>query len=538
MKHTTDPFQSSGLHNSYWLDSEKSHSFQALSDNIKCDVVIVGAGIAGLSVAYALTKAGKKVCVIEDGNIASGETGRTSAHLTAALDDRYYELERIFGQKGSGLAAESHMAAIDFVEKVVADEDIRCEFRRVPGYLFLHQTDKEGSLDKEFAAANRAGLNVRMLDNVPGFTNLSRRCIEFADQAQFHPVKYMNGLADAIRKKGGRIFTQTHAKEISDKGIVTDEGLKVTADFIVVATNTPVNNRMVIHLKQFPFRTYIIGALIKKDSLPKALWWDSGNYQTDSEIPPYHYVRTETYNDHFDLLIAGGEDHATGLADAQNLAEEERYARLESWLRSFTEIGEIKYRWSGQVMEPMDSMAYIGHNPSDHKNIFIATGDSGNGLTHGTIAGILIPDLILGKENKWKELYDPSRIKLKSVKTWLKEFGGGFFDYLKYNPHHADQVKLSSINYDEGKIIQLDKEKFGAYRDPDGTYHFVSAECTHVGCIIKWNNDEKSWDCPCHGSRFTVDGKVLNGPANSPLLYWSQNGQESAVQPVSVQKDH
>jgi nitrite reductase/ring-hydroxylating ferredoxin subunit len=262
--------------------------------------------------------------------------------------------------------------------------------------------------------------------------------------------------------------------------------------------------------------------LIKKNSLPKALWWDTGDFEVDDKIPPYHFIRTEIYDDDSDLLLIGGEDHATGLADAQDVPEENRYDKLETWARKHFDFQKVVYKWSGQVLEPVDCLGFIGHNPLDKKNVYIVTGDSGNGLTHASIAGMLIPDLINERENKWEKIYSPSRFKIKSISTWIKEFGGGLVDYIKNNPHDTDKVQLSSIEPGEGKIIQLDKEKYGAFRDQENNLHFVSAECTHLQCTVKWNGDEKSWDCPCHGSRFTTDGKVINGPANKPLFYWTE----------------
>jgi nitrite reductase/ring-hydroxylating ferredoxin subunit len=286
-----------------------------------------------------------------------------------------------------------------------------------------------------------------------------------------------------------------------------------------VATNAPVNSRYIIPMKQFPFRTYVIGAKIKKGTLPKALWWDTGDFNTDNKIPPYHYIRTQPFDEFHDLLISGGEDHATGLADADVIPEENRYAMIEEWTRRHFPIEDVIYHWSGQVMEPMDSLGYIGRNPWDKKNIYIVTGDSGNGITHGTIAGLLIPDLIMGKENPWEKVYKPSRLHIfTSGDVWFKEFVGGFSAYLKTAEDGKD-VKLSDIKTGEGQIIEINKEKYGAYCDDNSELHLVSAKCTHLGCTVKWNNDEKSWDCPCHGSRFTYEGKVLNGPANVNLDY-------------------
>jgi glycine/D-amino acid oxidase-like deaminating enzyme/nitrite reductase/ring-hydroxylating ferredoxin subunit len=515
----------SGKHMSYWLDSVAPVKFESLKENISTDIVIVGGGITGVSIAYCLMQSGKKVVLVEDGNIGSGETGRTTAHLVCALDDRYYELERIYGEEDIRLIAESHKSAIDLIERTINYEKIECDFERLDGYLFLHPTDKEESLEKELKAAQKAGVEVVELPVTPGMKDVSR-CLKFYNQAQFHPMKYLHGLTKVIRERGGKIYTDTKAVKIDHTGITTEDGFEVKAEYVVVATNTPVNNKYVMHLKQYPYRTYVIGARVKKNSIAKALWWDTGDFSQNAEIPPYHYVRLQKLDNEYDLLICGGEDHPVGLVEDDKVNEEDRYGLLEYWLRARFDIIDIVYQWSGQIMEPMDSLAYIGHNPKDEKNVFIATGDSGNGLTHGTIAGILITDLINGKQNPWEKIYDPSRFKIfTSGKTYFKELIGGMLNYLRQKPKDAKSVELQSILPGHGKIVELDGKKFGVYRDDKDQFHMVSAECTHLKCIIKWNNDEQSWDCPCHGSRFTVDGKVLNGPANKVLSYYSETNK-------------
>lgn len=516
---------SSGTNKSFWIDSVTPLHFQYLKKNLLTDVVIVGGGIAGLSVAYRLCQLKRKVVLVEDGFIGSGETGRTSAHLVTALDDRYYEIERIHGRAGARLAAGSHRTAIDFIERAIMEEKIDCEFERIPGYLFLHPSDEKKNLEKEFDAARRAGLSVGMLDEIPGIKLKKKsNCIRFNYQATFHPLKYIQGLAKAIVRMGGTIFTETQAKEIDHTGIVTSKGHRVKAKHVVIATNSPVNDKYAIHLKQFAYRTYMIGGIVKKNSLPHALWWDTGDHDINPTTPPYHYVRLESFNETHDLVLCGGEDHPTGLPGSEKIPEEHRYKKLEGWVQTYFPIEKILYRWSGQVMETMDSLAFIGRNPADKSNVYIVTGDSGNGLTHGTIAGILIPDLILGKENKWEKLYRPSRVKiLKSGKTWLKEFGGGLIQYMKQSPKVKEVSALKSLKRGKAMTVKIKKEKYGAYRDEKDVLHLVAAECTHLQCIVKWNNDEKSWDCPCHGSRFTMEGKVLNGPANENLYYYRES---------------
>ena len=358
-----------------------------------------------------------------------------------------------------------------------------------------------------------------MEERIPGIQSKRKQpCIKFLNQAEFHPLKYLQGLAKSIIKRGGSIYSETKAIKIETTVVETENGQHIDADHIVVATNSPVNDNK-IYLKQFAYRTYMIGALIKKNSLSHALWWDTGDFNMNPRMPPYHYVRIQSFDEKNDLLLCGGEDHPTGLSGGVKISEEKRYDRIERWLKQKFSVRKVAYRWSGQVMETMDGLAFIGKSPGE-KNIYIVTGDSGNGLTHGTIAGILIPDLILEKKNEWEELYRPSRVKvLKAGKTWLQEFGGGFFSYLKESPSTETIDSIKSLHRDEVTMVKKDKKKLGVYRDGKDQLHVVNTECTHLGCTVKWNTDERSWDCPCHGSRFTYEGRVLNGPAIDNLEY-------------------
>ncbi|MCD6065808.1 MAG: puuB 1 [Bacteroidetes bacterium] len=516
-----------GSHSTLWIDSVEPLAFSKPEGDMETDVVIVGGGLAGITIAYCLSRSGKKVIVVEDGFVGSGETGRTTAHLVTALDDRYYELERMFGEEKTRLIAESHKTAIDFIEDVVKSNHIRCHFERTDGYLFLHSSDDIESLDKEYVAAKTAGLDVEQLLSVPGIKNYNGPGLRFANQAKFHPLRYLKALCELIQNNGGIIYTNTHAKNIDHTGIVTDSGLKISAKHVVVATNTPVNNKVVMHLKQYAYRTYVIGAKIKKDSVPHSLWWDTGDFDVNENIPPYHYVRTQKLDDTHDLLIVGGEDHPTGLADIEKIPEEDRYQLLENWAREHFDIEDVQYKWSGQVMEPMDGLAYIGKNPFDKNNVYIVTGDSGNGMTHATIAGLLIDDLIHERENKFKDLYHPSRLMLSAAGSFLKEFIGGFANYFKTKEKDSHPNELNTLKQNEGKTLDLKGKKYGVYCDENDQLHFVGAECTHMKCAVKWNNDEKSWDCPCHGSRFSYEGKVLNGPANEDLPYHNEMKPDS-----------
>jgi glycine/D-amino acid oxidase-like deaminating enzyme/nitrite reductase/ring-hydroxylating ferredoxin subunit len=505
----------SGENVSYWIDSLKPVEYKPLKENKKTEVLIIGGGLAGLTTAYCLLKEGKKIILIEDGLIGSGETGRTTAHLTAALDDRYYDIESVFGVDGSRIAAESHTAAIEWIASTVKNENIDCDFERLDGFLFLHPSDKGENLTKEFEATQRAGLKTEWLEGTHHIAAYSGPAIKYPRQAQFHILKYINALAAAVVKMGGEIFTMSHADKITTKGAECN-GFNIEASHVVVATNSPVNDLVTMHTKQSPFRTYVIGAKFPKGRLPHALWWDTGNMNSKWMTAPYHYVRVQPLDDEFELLIAGGEDHKTGQADDEGITEENRYDALEQWTRKhFPAVTDIVFRWSGQVLEPLDYMGFIGKNPGD-ENIYIVTGDSGNGMTHTTIAGILITDLIQGRENKWASLYSPKRIPIKLPGRFLSEtlnMAKQYGDLIK----KADIEEANQLANEEGAILSKGFRKIALYRDASGTLHSFTAVCPHLGCVVQWNADEKTFDCPCHGSRFSKEGIVINGPAVSNL---------------------
>ncbi len=505
----------SGSNVSYWLDSVKPIRYSPLASDVKTEVVVVGAGIAGLSVAYCLAKAGKQVVVVDDGLVGSGESGRTTAHLVNALDDRYAEIERVLGEEKCRLAAGSHTQAINFIERVVQEEGIDCEFTRVDGYLFLHPTDNRKTIDDEFVTTNNCGIRTEIIQGVPGMADENGVCLRFPDQAQFHPLKYLKGLAECIVRNGGAIYTETRIEGVGKTG-VRSKGFFIEAQHIVVATNSPANNWMTMHTKQFPYRTYVIGGLVRKNSIRPALWWDTGNMKSEWVTDPYHYVRLQAYDDEHDLIIAGGEDHKTGQAEKENVPEQDRYASLEKWTRKhFPDMEEIVYHWSGQVLEPVDTMAFIGRNPGD-KNIYISTGDSGNGMTHGTIAGMLISDLILGRMNPWEKLYDPSRITLKAAPEFLQEVGNMSVQYLDYFDS-GTPIPVQDLKVRQGEVVNMNGKKVALYKDESEVVHAFSAICPHMGCVLQWNGDEHSFDCPCHWSRFTCLGVVVNGPAKDDL---------------------
>lgn len=487
---------------SVWTATADLPEYSPLVTDTTTDVCVVGAGIAGLTTAYLLTQAGKSVVVLDDGPLAGGVTRSTTAHLVAAMDDRFIEIERLHGEDGARRAAESHLAAINRIDAIVRQERIACDFERLDGYLFLPPGGRQELLDRELAAAQRAGVNVEKIRRAPLASFDTGPCLRFAGQGQFHPLKYLAGLARAIERDGGRLFTGTHADQIAggSPALVTAGPHTVMAQDVVVATNAPINDLGAIYPKQAAFLTYAIGAAVPRGAVTRALYWDTAD--------PYHYIRVQPLEHELpemDLLIVGGEDHRTGRADDTQA----RHDRLERWARErFPMMEQLEFVWSGQVMETLDGLGLIGRNPDDEDNVFLITGDSGVGMTHGTIGGMVLTDLILGQENPWASLYDPSR---KPAGTLPK--------FAEPEPPAADSdtTSVEEIAPGSGAVIQRGKAQIAVYRDESGALHQRSAVCTHLGCTVTWNPDARTWDCPCHGSRYASQGTVINGPANRGL---------------------
>jgi len=506
---------------SIWEDTASFSDLHPLKSDEATDVCIIGAGIAGMTTAYLLTEAGRAVIVIDERGLGAGMTARTTAHLVNALDDRYYDIEKYHGEEGARLAAESHSAAIDQIEKIVSDAAIDCDFLRLDGYLFLPPGDDIKYLEEEFEACRRAGLNVERVDAAPIDSFKTGAAIRFPKQAQFHPLKYLRGLERAITKKGGRIFTGNRVVDVqeSEEGFAkTQEGHRIRAQSFVVATNSPINDRYAIHTKQAPYTTYVVGFEFDAGAIPRILLWDTAEtaeQEGKGGVVPYHYVRVAPSgrDDGKEILIVGGSDHKTG----QAADFDARFEYLERWTRErFPKADAVRYRWSGQVLEPVDSMAFIGRNPMDKDNVYIVTGDSGNGMTHGTIAGILITDLITGRENPWTKLYDPSRKSIRALSDFARENVNVAMRYGDYITP-GDMGSVDEIQRGDGGLVRDGLRKIAAYRDDNGALHKMSAICPHLKCIVQWNATEKTWDCPCHGSRFDCRGKVLQGPSIADL---------------------
>ncbi|MGH7679453.1 MAG: FAD-dependent oxidoreductase, partial [Gemmatimonadaceae bacterium] len=469
--------------------------------------------------------------VLDDGPIGGGESGRTTAHLTDAMDDRFYWLERVHGPEGARLAAESHGAAINRIQQIVHLEGIECDFERLDGYLLSRNPGERDELEREAEAAERAGISdIALVERAPIAGFESGTALRFPSQGQFHILKYLSGLASSIVDKyGASIYCDTHVEGVEGGDPCTvkcDGGKEVTAGCVVVCTNASISDYVRTHAMMEPNRTYAIAAAVPRGSVEKALFWDNAQ--------PYHYARVLALGSGswalnaqssepkaqspskgqviFDALIVGGEDHKVG----HDSAPQERWDRIEAWMRQrWPQAGEILHRWSGQVLEPADGLSFIGRNPDGAENVFMASGDSGQGMTYGTIAGILLCDMLLGRPNPWETLYNPKRISLRAgpLKEMARHNADVALQYAKGYLSPSEVTSIEEIPLGEGRVIRRGGKKIAVFRDPEGQFTEKSAVCTHLKCIVEWNGMEKSWDCPCHGSRFAPTGEVLNGPA-------------------------
>jgi glycine/D-amino acid oxidase-like deaminating enzyme/nitrite reductase/ring-hydroxylating ferredoxin subunit len=504
-KHSTDPV---------WIDPLKEFQGPPLIDDRITDVCVIGTGIAGLTTAYLLAQAGRKVLLVDaNATPGGGETRFTTAHLATALDDRYVELARIRGKDAARLAQASHAAAIDRIESICQSERIECGFRRLAGFLFPAPGD-EKLIQKEYVAAKEAGCDVELLPEVP-LTAIGRGpCLRFARQGTFEPSRYMAGLWSAAARRGVIFLGRTRVTAIEGGDtptVKTDRGWTIRAAAVVVATNSPIHTRVAMHTKLAPYSTYAIAGPIPRGCVPDALFWDT--------LDPYHYIRLVTATDRGDpasdndLLVVGGNDHKTG----QDPDPGRRWDDLESWARErFPRVGAIEHRWSGMVMETLDGLAYIGPDVTGESNVYLATGDSGMGMTHGTIAGILLTDLISGRTNPWAELYDPARLPFRATGEYVSEGANTARQYVDWVTG-GDVSSVDEIAKGNGAIVRRGLTKLAVFRDKEGCLHTHSAVCPHLGGLVRWNPAERTWDCPCHGSRFQSTGEVIHGPAHSGL---------------------
>lgn len=494
----------------YWFTTDPMPQFDRLDSDATADVVIVGGGITGLTAAYLLSRTGRRVVVLERDRCARADTGHTSAHVTMVTDARLGELVSRLGQTHAQAVWDAGLAAIGQIDEIVRTHDLDAGFGWVDGYLHA-PVDGDASrhisgLRDDLRYADELGFDAEWVDRVPA---TGQPGIRFGGQARLQPRKYLAGVAAAVIAAGGRIFEQTEAAEFTDQPrAVKTKGGTVHCDDVIIATHNPqvgvggMARATLLQTKLALYTSYVVAGRVPAGTVPDALWWDTAD--------PYHYVRVDPARDH-DVVIVGGEDHKTGHASDT----ESCFRRLEAYLSGRVPGVQLTHRWSGQVIETPDGLPYVGAT-ADHE--YAATGFAGNGLTFGTLAAMLMTDAIAGRANPWADLFDVSR----------KALGRSLWDYVKENtdyPYYmirdrfagAEAKSLRAVRRGEGKIVERDGQKVAAYRDDAGAVMLRSAICTHMGCTVAWNKAERTWDCPCHGSRFRTDGSVLAGPAGAPL---------------------
>jgi glycine/D-amino acid oxidase-like deaminating enzyme/nitrite reductase/ring-hydroxylating ferredoxin subunit len=469
------------------------------------DCLIIGGGITGLTAALLLQKAGKRTIIAEAHVIGFGTTGGTSAHINNFADTTYKEAENAFGEKGAQLFADAINKGFSIIKENIRTHRIDCDYETKTGYLYAENEDQAKQLDDIYNGAVKVGIPVNYTEKVP--TSIAyQKALQFDNQAQFHPLKYLKGLQKAYVDAGGIILEYTKIEQIkSDSGIHVAESVNtnIRAKNIIYATHMPPNIN-VFNFSCAPYRSYVLAVKLKSDTYPDALIYDMQE--------PYHYFRSHTI-DGQQLLIAGGNDHKTGHEDAEKAFDD-----LEKYIRKHYNVSSVKYKWSSQYYIPADGLPYVGQVPFAADGIFCATGFNGNGMMLGSVSAKILSDLIIGLENPFADLFDSTRIKpIDSFAEFVKENADVAYHFIADRIKIKDTDSIKRLKPGTGKVVELDGQKIAAYRDEKGNIHALNPVCTHAGCVVGWNSAEKSWDCPCHGARYDIEGKVLTGPATRNL---------------------
>ncbi|HHY84830.1 MAG TPA: FAD-dependent oxidoreductase [Verrucomicrobia bacterium] len=495
---------------SYWQDSAALPEFPPLNTHLDVDAVVLGGGLTGITTAWLLKNEGVRVALVERTRCAGADTGHTTAHLTFVTDRRLSELVKHFGRDAAKAFWEAGVAAID----QIFDIDRRCggngRFAWVPGYLHGRldgsDADDRAALEADAQLARELGFDAEFIESVP---LVRRPGIRFANQARFHPIGYVAPVLAAIHGNGSHVLENTEMSEVEENPLTVHAGrYRIRCDYLVIATHAPLSAKTgflktaMLQSKLSPTTSFVVEARLPSGSVPDALYWDT----SDS----YYYLRFDRHADH-DHVILGGEDCKTG----QVTGVRARFERLENRLKALLPNAELRHRWQGQVMETDDGLPFIGENASRQ---FIATGFSGNGMTLGTLGAMMARDSYLGRKNPWSELFAVDR-KPHHAGAWryIAENLDYPFYMLRDRLARAQRGSPDELPLGQGKILHLNGRKTAAYRAPDGRITLLSPVCTHMKCIVRWNDADKTWDCPCHGSRFNADGTVLAGPAETPL---------------------
>lgn len=492
---------------SYWRSSVQLPSFPKLTNDITTDIVIVGGGITGITAAYLLAKEGFQVALLEAGTIFNGTTGHTTAKITAQHDLIYYELANHFGEEKAKLYYNAQIHALHFIRNKVRDDDIPCDFREQDAYIYTNSDKYVKKLNDEFAAYDKLGIeNAAYVETLP-FPLPVKAAVVMKNQAQFHPLRYLLHLVDSFHKAGGQIYENTTADEIVQENpakVVTRDGRSVTGKQVIVSSHFPFNDPTGFYFaRMYASRSYALAVKTERD-------FPGGMYLSAED--PTRSLRSVSVGGE-DYVIVGGEGHKTG----QGICTMKHYENLRQFGEEVFGIRHIAYRWSTQDLITLDKVPYIGPASSLHPHIYVATGYRKWGMTNGTAAALLLKDLIIGKDNPYRELFTPSRFQADpSIKNFIVQ-NADVAAHLVSGKLEIVRKKPEDLQNDEGAAVTVNGRRVGAYKGQDGQLHIVDATCTHMGCELEWNSGERTWDCPCHGSRFSYQGEVVEGPAKKPL---------------------
>jgi len=483
------------------MDTAPHTTYPPLRESLAVDACVVGGGILGLLTADLLKQAGMTVAVLEADRVATGVTGHTTAKVTVLHGLIYDHVRSHFGEEGARHYAEANRAGLELIADRVAQRGIECDFRRRAAYTYVEHASDLDQLRKEVDAARAAGLDAELVDAVDLPWEVAG-AVRLADQAEFHPRRFLLEIADAIHRDGSYVFERTRATGVDDAKpcrVRTDAGGEISAGRVVIATHYPTLDRGLFFTRLAAERSYALGVRARGRT-PQGMF-----LSTES---PSHSVRAAPY-DGGELLIVGGESHKTGTS-----APLERYVALEAWARERFDVEAVEYRWSAQDAMPADGIPYVGKLSPIARSVWTASGFKKWGITNGAAAALMLADAIAGRENPWAQTFDSNRFKpLAAAPRLLKEnvsVGAHFFGDRLSPPGVRS---LEDLAPGDGGILKVDGDRVAAFRDDDGVVHAVSPTCTHLFCQVSFNAAERSWDCPCHGSRFGTDGAVIQGPA-------------------------
>lgn len=507
----TAPGASPDRSSSIWTDTTAETDYGRLESDCRVDTVIVGGGIAGLSTAFALATSGQSVAVVERDRIVEGVTGHTTAKLTAQHGLIYDYLLEHFGASEARQYADANQGAIDHVEEIVSSGDLDCGFERTPAYTYTANEAETAQIRDEVEAAQRLGLSASYVESTPLPYDVAA-AVRFEDQAVFHPRKYLLSLAERVTELGGRIFEGTRALDLSDGDpcrVQTEHG-DVVADDVVVATLFPFFDHAMYFTRMSPKRSYVLGVRLN-EAPPEGIYYRAED--------PYFSVRPTPAGEQ-SMALVGGQDHRTGEGEDT----QQQYEALESQARDRLDVQSVEYRWSTQDYRSVDRVPFVGSHSPQTDSVHVATGFGGWGMTNGVAAGTLLADRVLGQSNPWSDVFAPNRINVRAAGSEALDHNVDAMEHMTSDvlgsEPDADGVDLDR---DEGRVVEApDGDPIGVYRDGSGQHHGVSGACTHMDCHVEFNDAERSWDCPCHGSRFDLDGSVLTTPAVDDLERYSE----------------